>query len=130
MLFRVGSCLPTYSRKRRDLHSQRPACEKIFWGYINSVRKPQRFSYYPAKESRNRAERSLSFESARDFEFDTAVIAVDDRRDYGEVREVAVGLMGERVHVLVFTMRGEVCHVISFRKANRREIETYVQALR
>lgn len=90
---------------------------------------PCSFSYDPAKNDRNEAERGISFEQAKAFDFDTAVIAVDDRRDYGEVREVAVGFIGHRIHVLVFTMRGEACHVISLRKANSREVNAYVKSL-
>ena len=56
-------------------------------------------------------------------------MATDDRKDYGETREVALGLIGDRLHTLVFTMRGTVCHVISLRKSNKREIETYVENL-
>ena len=67
--------------------------------------------------------------NAENFEFETAVVATDDRQDYGEIRELAVGFVGNRIHVLVFTMRGEACHVISLRKANKREIRAYVEAL-
>ena len=72
---------------------------------------------------------AVSFETVKTFEFETALVATDDRKDYGEVREVAFGLIGERLHTMVFTMRDAVCHLISLRKSNRREIETYVENL-
>lgn len=40
-------------------------------------------------------------------DFDTAVYVPDDRFDYGEDRIQALGLIGGRLHMLVFTMRGE-----------------------
>lgn len=57
---------------------------------------------------------------------DTAIMRRDARYEYGEARIVAIGLIGDRVHVLVFTMRGETVRVISLRKANRREVFKYV----
>lgn len=35
-------------------------------------------------------------------------------------------MIGERVYVLVYTMRGETMRVISLRKANRRQVLNYV----
>jgi uncharacterized DUF497 family protein len=40
----------------------------------------------PAKNRRNIALRGLAFDRVSDFDFDTAWIVEDDRRDYGEVR--------------------------------------------
>jgi uncharacterized protein len=34
-------------------------------------------------------------------------------------------LIGGRLHVLAFTMRGEVLRAISLRKANSREVKRY-----
>ncbi|GAA2877588.1 uncharacterized DUF497 family protein [Aminobacter niigataensis] len=81
-----------------------------------------------AKAETNEAKHGVSFERARAFEFDTALIVEDDRADYGETRLVAIGLIGSRVHVIVYTERGDTCRVISLRKANRREIDIYVQS--
>jgi uncharacterized DUF497 family protein len=81
----------------------------------------------PAKNDRNIAERGLSFERAREFAFSSAVIAVDSRKAYSEVRYVAVGLLHARLHVLCFTSIDGGIRVISFRKANRREIKAYEQ---
>lgn len=47
----------------------------------------------------------------------------DARRDYGEVREIGVGVIGERLYCVVFTQRGDAMHVISLRKA--ADSETY-----
>ena len=87
-----------------------------------------RIAFDAAKNHRNIAERSLSFEAAAGFDFGTAVVRVDDRKVYAEVRYVAVGLLGGRLHVWCFTPVEEGIRVISFRKANSREIKAYEQA--
>ena len=84
--------------------------------------------YDRAKSERNVRERGLSFERAADFDFTTALFFVDDRRDYGELRHVALGYLEERLHVLWFVERPSAVRVISFRKANRREVRKYAQA--
>ncbi|MCO7472533.1 BrnT family toxin [Stenotrophomonas maltophilia] len=83
-------------------------------------------TYDAAKNARNVEERGLSFELVRAFDFQTALFVVDDRKEYGEVRYR--GLVGERVHALVFTETAGGIRVISFRKANKREVKSYEQA--
>lgn len=82
----------------------------------------------PAKNAGNVATRGLSFASAADFDFETAIVAVDGRVDYGETRYVAVGYLDRRLHVLCFLETEHGVRVISFRKANAREVRRYEQA--
>ena len=82
-------------------------------------------SFDPAKNQRNIVARGISFERAAAFEWDTALIAEDTRRDYGERRFQALGVIEGRLHVLVFTPRAGKTHVISLRKANQREVKRY-----
>lgn len=49
----------------------------------------------------------------------------DNRRAYGEDRFQGYGYIGRRLHVLAYTMRGEVLRAISLRKANPREAKHY-----
>ena len=86
-----------------------------------------RITFDPAKSERNVRQRGLSFERAADFAFESAVFAADDRKEYNETRIVALGLLGDRVHVLCFTETVEGIRVISFRKANTREVNRYAQ---
>lgn len=79
------------------------------------------FSYDPAKSERNEQLRSLAFSLAEDFDWTTALIVEDKRKDYAEPRYQALGLLGEHLHMLVFTPRGATVHVISLRRANQRE---------
>ena len=82
-------------------------------------------SFDPRKNERNIAERGLSFELVEEFEWDSALVVEDVRRDYGERRFQALGMITGRLHALVFTPRAGRVHVISLRKANRREIRLY-----
>jgi uncharacterized DUF497 family protein len=82
-------------------------------------------SFDPRKNKRNVAERGLSFELVEEFEWDSALVVEDSRRDYGEQRFQALGLIAGRLHALVFTPRAGRVHVISLRKANRREVRQY-----
>lgn len=82
------------------------------------------------KSARNIAARGLGFERAADFDFQTAVLTVDDRRDYGETRMTAIGGLDGILHVLIFTVREGALRVISFRKANKREVKRYEAATR
>nr|NDG09075.1 BrnT family toxin [Oxalobacteraceae bacterium] len=84
-----------------------------------------RISFDPAKDEWNIRVRGLSFSAAADFDFENALYAVDDRRDYGETRYVALGMLRDRLHVLCFIETDDGIRVISFRKANAREVRRY-----
>jgi uncharacterized DUF497 family protein len=46
--------------------------------------------YDQTKNERNVAERCLSFEAVNEFDFDSALIKLDDRKPYPELRYVAL----------------------------------------
>lgn len=79
----------------------------------------------PSKNQRNIAERGLSFEEVANFEFESALFWEDNRRDYGEQRIRALGYVGLRLHALVFVETVIGIRIISFRKANKREVKHY-----
>ena len=79
----------------------------------------------PIKNAKNLRERGLSFDQASGFDFNTAKIVEDRRRDYGEPRYLALGKLGRRVHMLVFSETASGIRIISFRKASRREVKLY-----
>lgn len=78
-------------------------------------------SFDPDKNEKNIRDRGLSFEQAAEFDFQSAIFLIDDRRDYGEIRYIAIGYLKKRLHVLCFTETPTGIRVISFRKANSRE---------
>jgi uncharacterized DUF497 family protein len=81
-----------------------------------------------AKNDVNVRERGLPFYRAAEFNFDSALVQQDIRKDYPEVRYVAIGYLESRLHVLCFTGIDGGIRVISFRKANSREVKIYEQA--
>lgn len=85
-------------------------------------------TYDPKKNARNIEQRQLSFDRAADFDFGTAILWTDDRRDYGETRRIALGYLGARLHVLCYVETTTGIRVLSFRKANAREVRRYVKA--
>lgn len=84
-----------------------------------------KIDYDLKKNQKNIEERNLSFELVHSFEWYTALIWQDVRFDYPEDRFTALGYIGDRLYSLTFTPQQEVIRVISFRKANKREIKKY-----
>jgi uncharacterized protein len=84
-----------------------------------------KIEYDAAKSRRNAERRGLHFADAMELLSGPHVTRHDTRRDYGEGRVVAYGLIRGRMHVCVYTLRGEVYRIISLRKANRREVDAY-----
>ena len=82
-------------------------------------------SFDSGKSEKNLLARGISFELATEFEWDSALIVEDIRKDYGERRFQALGLIGDRLHMMVFTPRANKVHVISLRRANKREVKRY-----
>ena len=86
--------------------------------------------YDPAKSERNVAERGLAFDLAEEFDWSSALIVEDRRKNYEERRYQALGSIGEHLHMLVFTPRRGAVHVISLRRANHRERTRYARQAR
>lgn len=84
-----------------------------------------RYEWDANKRIANLAKHGVDFAHAEGFDWSSATEAIDDRTDYGEERWVALGLIGNRLHVLTYTLRGENIRLISLRKANGRERESY-----
>lgn len=82
-------------------------------------------TYDPTKSAANLEKRGFSFEAAAGFDFSTANIAMDTRHEYPEPRFQALGFVGKRLYVLVFTPTPTGIRVISMRKANSREQKRY-----
>ena len=72
----------------------------------------------------------MSFDRARDFDFETALMWIDSRKIYSELRISALGMLDGRLHSLVFAETDAGIRVISFRKANTREVKRYAQKIK
>ena len=55
----------------------------------------------------------------------TLVVEHDQCWDYGEERFRALGLIDEKVFIVVFTRRHKAIRIISARRANGREVKRY-----
>lgn len=76
-------------------------------------------------------ERGLSFAEAPAMWESPMLVWTDTRREYGELRELGLGVVQGRVMVVGWVLRGENhFHLFSFRKANARETKRYQEALR
>jgi uncharacterized DUF497 family protein len=84
-------------------------------------------TYDPSKDRANIIKHGVSLGMASILEWSEVVAYVDTRRDYREVREVGFGLIAERLYCVVFTQRRKAMHIISMRKANKREVKSYVE---
>lgn len=84
-------------------------------------------SFDPPKNATNVKERGLPFELVVNFDWSTAFIVEDTRKNYGERRFQATGFIGDRLHVAIFTPRDGKVHVISLRKANLREVKKHAK---
>ena len=83
------------------------------------------YEWDESKGTANLAKHGIDFIHAERFEWATAIEAMDNRFDYGEERWVALGFIGNRLHVLIYTRRKESIRLISLRRANSREREYY-----
>ena len=78
----------------------------------------------PAKDAINIANHGMSLADFHGFDAEPVVL-VDDRKDYGEVRNRAIGCINGIGHCLVFTWRGQTMRLISFRRAHAKEMRRY-----
>ncbi|MFM0058828.1 BrnT family toxin [Paraburkholderia phytofirmans] len=84
-------------------------------------------TYDTTKNESNIDKHGVSLELAAMLDWSEVMAYVDARRDYKEVREVGFGVISDRLYCVVFTQRGNAMHVISMRKANKREVKSYEQ---
>jgi hypothetical protein len=77
------------------------------------------------KRVANLAKHGVDFIDAKNFDWSSAIETIDDRFNYIEDRWIALGFIGSRLHVIIYTMQGENVRLISLRKANKREKDYY-----
>lgn len=88
-----------------------------------------RLTFDPSKDANNLAKHGLSLGMANELEWGTLECKPDTRRDYGEQRQIGYAIAGDRLYCVVFVDRPEDApterRIISFRKANNREVKQY-----
>lgn len=88
-----------------------------------------RIEFDPAKDITNRAKHGVSLALAGELDWEAALVWIDDRIEYGELRAIALAPKIGILYCVAFVDRGEVRRVISLRRANRREVKYYVQSI-
>jgi uncharacterized protein len=80
----------------------------------------------PAKNAANLAKHGISLAEANEFDFTAAVVTVDDRFEYGEVRFRAFAYANGQGRCLVFAAIGSTTiRAISYRRARQKEMQRY-----
>lgn len=87
-----------------------------------------RIEFDPAKDASNQEKHGLSLALAAALDWDEALVWVDDRYEYGELRMIALAPETGILYYVAFVDRGDARRIISLRKANRREVKHYVQS--
>ena len=81
------------------------------------------YEWNEEKSAESLRTRGIDFGLIENFQWDTALTRRSDRG--GEIRWVSLGFVGSRLYVVVWTEREYASRIISFRKANSREVEIY-----
>ncbi len=88
------------------------------------------FDFDSSKDATNLSKHGLSLAAAAELSWDAALVWIDDRADYGEVRMVALAPLGDILCFVAFVDREPARRIISLRRANRREVNHYVKAIK
>ncbi|MBK8117989.1 MAG: BrnT family toxin [Sulfuritalea sp.] len=85
-----------------------------------------RIEFDPAKDEANQAKRGVSLLMVAELDWEVALVWVDERFEYHEMRMIALAPNTEILYYVAFVDRGNVRRIISLR-ANRREVKHYVE---
>lgn len=96
--------------------------------YVHTINYVE-ITFDTTKDSANIAKHGVSLVEASRLEWDTALIWVDSRKNYREVRKSALAVLVNRVFFVAFVDRADGRRIISLRKANQREFDRYVAYL-
>jgi uncharacterized protein len=87
-----------------------------------------KFEWDENKNQQNLRKHGISFEEAEEIFYGIVFTSIDERFDYGEIREVSIGAIAEFVIVTVaHTERNGNIRFISARKATPRERRQYYE---
>lgn len=86
-----------------------------------------KIEFDPYKDAFNLAKHGVTLAAAIELDWEAALVWVDDRCEYGEVRMIALAPRSDVLYYTAFVDRGCVRRIISLRRANRREVNHYVR---
>ena len=81
----------------------------------------------PAKDTTNREKHGVSLMLASELDWQAALVWVDERLEYHEMRMIALAPRAAVLYCVAFVKRGEARRTISLRRANRREVRHSVE---
>lgn len=82
-----------------------------------------------AKDEGNQSKHGVSLALADELDWEAALVWVDDRFKYSELRMIALAPMTNILYYVAFVDRGSARRIISLRRANRREVKHYVESI-
>jgi uncharacterized DUF497 family protein len=86
-----------------------------------------RIEFDRGKDASNRPLHGVSLALARELDWDAALVWIDDRFAYGELRMIALAPKTNTLYYVAFVERAERRRIISLRRATRREVKHYVE---
>ena len=81
----------------------------------------------PKKDLANRANHGVSLAIAASLDWDAALVWIDDRFEYDELRMIALAPETNTLYYVAFVDRTQVRRIISARRATRKEVAYYVE---
>ncbi len=88
-----------------------------------------RIEFDPIKDARNQAKHGVSLTLADELDWEAALVWVDDRFEYAELRMIALAPKTNILYYVAFVDRDSTRRIISLRRANRREVKHYVESI-
>ena len=88
-----------------------------------------RIEFDVQKDEANKVKHGLSLEFATELDWENSLVWIDERREYGESRMIALAPSTDTLYYVAFVDRDDIRRIISLRRANRREVKHYVQSI-
>ena len=86
-----------------------------------------RVEFDRAKDAANQVKHGVSLALAGELDWEAALVWIDDRFEYDELRMIALAPKTKILYYVAFVYRGEARRIITLRRGNRRELKYYVQ---
>ena len=86
-----------------------------------------RIEFDKVKSAQNRQRHGVALDYVAELNWDFAVVWIDERFDYDELRMRALVPADSVLYFVAFVDRADVRRVISLRRATRKEIKSYVE---
>jgi uncharacterized DUF497 family protein len=88
-----------------------------------------RIEFDVQKDEANKIKHGLSLEFAAELDWENSLVWIDERREYGESRMIALAPSTGTLYYVAFVDRDDIRRINSLRRANRREVKHYVQSI-